>query len=75
MNEIQETAQAYTKGALVGGVIFAAFALITRRRVLLWTTIGAIGGGFVAHSVRSSKKEVVKTKFKNYDLESKSSKQ
>lgn len=67
MNDIKESAQVYTRGALIGGVIFAAFALITRRRVLMWTAIGAIGGGYVAYKVRDSKKEVIKSDFKNYD--------
>ena len=67
MSDIKETAQAYTRGALIGGVLFAVFALATHRRVFMWTAIGAIGGGFVAHKVRDSKKEIVKSNFKNYD--------
>ena len=74
MNDIKETAQAYTKGALIGGVIFAVFALATKRKVFLWTSIGVLGGGFVAYKIRDSKKEIVKTEFKNYDLEPRTTK-
>ena len=69
MNDVRESASTYTKGALVGGVILGAFALITRRRVFMWAAIGAIAGGFVAYKVSDSKKEVIKSQFKNYDSE------
>lgn len=69
MNEVKQAAQSYTRGALIGGVIFAVFALVTKRKLIMWTAIGAIGGGFVAYKVNDSKKEVVSTsKFQNYDI-------
>jgi uncharacterized protein YcfJ len=65
MNQIKETASAYTKGAVVGGVIGAVFALATKRGLILWTTIGIVGGGFIAH--RMSDAQSKETNFKNYD--------
>lgn len=70
MSEIKERASAYTKGAMIGGIGLAIFALITRRSVLLWGTIGVIGGGFVAYRIKESdsKGTSSKSNFKNYDL-------
>lgn len=67
---IKETAEAYTKGVLIGGVVSCAFALITkRRRILLWTLGGGILGGFVTHQFKSkTKPEAPTTKFKNHDI-------
>ncbi len=69
MNDIKETASAYTKGALIGGVTMAVFALATKRRVIFWTTIGIIGGGYIAYRVKdnSSSKTSAISNFKNYD--------
>ena len=71
MSEIKETASAYTKGAVIGGIAMAIFALATKRRLVLWTTLGIVGGGFIAYKVRESKGNGSKTNnnFKNYDLE------
>lgn len=71
MDEVKESAKAYTSGAVIGGVIGAGFALITRRKIMWWATIGVIAGGFIASKVSKSQKEGKKsvTKFKNYDSE------
>jgi uncharacterized protein YcfJ len=71
VSDIKETASAYTKGAVVGGIAMAIFALATKRRLILWTTFGVIGGGYIAYKVRESKGKPTKeiNNFKNYDLE------
>lgn len=71
VSEIKKTASAYTKGAMIGGIGLAVFALATRRNVLLWGTIGVIAGGFIAYKyTESSIKGSNETKkFKNYDIE------
>ena len=73
MNEIKEAANSYAKGAVIGGVIMAGFALFTGRKLIMWTAIGAVAGGFVAHKVTESKSQgkKVESNFKNYDIESK----
>ena len=74
VSEIKKTASAYTKGAVIGGISLAIFALVTRRNVLLWGTIGVIGGGFIAYKVKESGNKGSSSntkKFKNYDLEDK----
>lgn len=71
VSEIKQTASAYTKGAVVGGVSMAIFALATKRRLILWTTIGVVVGGYIAYKVKESKGKPSKetSNFKNYDLE------
>ena len=74
MSAVKEMASAYTKGAVVGGVVMAVFALATKRRLVLWTTLGIIGGGYIAYKVRQSsavpsESESAVSNFKNYDLE------
>lgn len=73
MNEIKESAKAYTRGALIGGIALATFALITKRRVVLWGTIGVLGGGFIAYKMKESSGEgkKIESNFKNYDAEPK----
>jgi len=72
LSSIKETSAAYTKGAMIGGVVLTVFALATRRSVLLWATIGVIGGGFVAYKYKEAGKvspDSSTSKFKNYDLD------
>ncbi len=69
MDEIKEAAKAYTKGAVIGGVIGAFFALATRKRVIIFGGMGVLIGGFIAHTMVKSKNEGLTEKpgFKNYD--------
>lgn len=69
MSEIKETSSAYTKGAVIGGVAMAVFAIATKRGIILWTTVGIIGGGFIAYKVKEGKSKKGSTNFKNYDQE------
>lgn len=71
MNEIKEQSKAYTTGALIGGIVAATTALILKKRVILWSVIGVVVGGFISHRIYKSGKETSKTNtnFKNYDLD------
>lgn len=55
ISEVKKTSVAYVKGAMIGGIGLTIWALITRRNVLLWGTIGVIGGGFIAYKVKEAK--------------------
>ena len=67
VDDIKKESSAYVKGAIVGGVIGSVFALATKRRLLILGGIGALVGGFIAHTMVKSGNESVNPKFKNYD--------
>lgn len=71
---ILSQSKSFARGACIGGVLCFVIAATTRRRIILWTGVGAIAGGFLATKFSDNKaigeKEVASTKFKNYDLES-----
>ncbi len=70
MNEIKERAQTYTKGAIIGGVVSGIFALVTKRRFIVWAGLGALAGGYIAYKFSDTKKDsTTKTGFRNLDLE------
>lgn len=69
MSSIKHISKSYTRGAVIGGVIFGVFALVGKRRVFPLAVMGVLIGGFIAHHFPDEKAESVtkKTEFKNYD--------
>jgi uncharacterized protein YcfJ len=53
--KIKNKADGYVKGAVTGGALGIIVGLILKKRFLIWTIGGAIGGGYVGYLIAESK--------------------
>jgi uncharacterized protein YcfJ len=54
---IKSKANGYKNGAIAGGVTGLVCALIFKGKVVIWTVVGAVAGGYIGYKISESSEE------------------
>jgi uncharacterized protein YcfJ len=49
----------YKEGSLIGGLIGGLSALILGKKIILFTIIGAVAGGYISYEVNKDNSEII----------------
>jgi uncharacterized protein YcfJ len=50
-SKINNKADGYKKGAIVGALAGVVCAILFKGKIVLWTVVGAVGGGFLGYKI------------------------